>query len=99
MIGHNVNIRDIELDLDALVLPENLLSNESLSPDSEGQEEEVEQEPFRIDTYCRSCGASVRFFVAATRTAITTLQQLLLLELSLFCPTCGRIQFRDGRSR
>lgn len=98
MIGQVANIRDIELDLDTLVLPENLLSNESLSPDTEGQEEE-EQEAFKIDTCCKACGAGVRCFVFATRTAISVLQQLLLLELNLLCPTCGRIYFRDGRSR
>nr|AYD41503.1 MAG: E7 protein [Human papillomavirus] len=99
MIGEVVDIRDIELDLDSLVLPDNLLSNESLSPDSEGQEEEVEQRAFRIDSSCKSCGAGVRLFVFASRRAISSLQQLLNLELDLLCPSCGRLYFRDGRSR
>nr|AYA94219.1 MAG: E7 protein [Human papillomavirus] len=98
MIGQNVNIRDIELDLESLVLPNNLLSNESLSPDTEGEEQEVEQEPFSIVTSCRSCGAGVRICVFATRFAISTLQQLLILELSLLCPTCSRIHCRHGRT-
>nr|AYA93437.1 MAG: E7 protein [Human papillomavirus] len=96
MIGEVVNIREIELNLESLVLPENLLSNESLSPDSEGQEE-VEQEAFRIDSSCKSCGAGVRLFVFATRRAISSLQLLLNSELNLLCPTCGRLYFRDGR--
>lgn len=99
MIGQAVNIRDIELNLEALVLPENLLSDESLSPDTEGQEQEVELEPFSIVSSCQACGAGVRICVFATRFAIQTLQQLLTLELSLLCPSCSRIHCRHGRSR
>lgn len=99
MIGQVADIRDIELNLEALVLPENLLSDESLSPDTEGQEQEVELEPFSIVTSCQACGAGVRICVFATRFAIHTLQQLLALELSLLCPPCSRNHFHHGRSR
>lgn len=98
MIGQEVNVRDIELNLESLVLPENLLSNESLSPDTEGQEQEVELEPFSIVTSCQACGTGVRICVFATRFAIHTLQQLLSLELNLLCPRCSRIHCRHGRT-
>lgn len=97
MIGPNISSGDIELDLEALVLPENLLSDESLSPDTEGQAEEVEQAPYTIDTTCHSCGARVRFCVVATRRAILNLQELLILELDLLCPSCSRSIVRHGR--
>nr|AYA93746.1 MAG: E7 protein [Human papillomavirus] len=97
MIGPNIRSGDIELDLEALVLPENLLSNESLSPDTEGQAEEVEQAPYTIDSTCHSCGARVRICVVATRRAILSLQELLTEELLLLCPSCSRSVVRNGR--
>ncbi|ATQ38519.1 E7 [Gammapapillomavirus 22] len=97
MRGPKIDAGDIELELDSLVLPQNLLSSESLSPDSEGQAEEVEQVPYKIDTYCKACGTGVRFCVVATRLAILTLEQLLTAELNLLCPTCSRIYCRHGR--
>lgn len=97
MIGNEVNIRDIELNLDALVLPENLLSDEALSPDLVPEEEE--QLAYRVDTCCNSCGTGVRISVLATRSAIRSLQSLLLQDLSLFCAQCSRLHLQDGRSR
>lgn len=97
MRGPESNVGDIELHLESLVLPQNLLSNESLSPDTEGQPEEVEHAPYRVDTCCSSCGTGVRLCVFATRLAILTLQQLLTSELNLFCPSCARIHCRNGR--
>lgn len=97
MRGPDVDVGDVELHLESLVLPQNLLSNESLSPDSEGQAEEVEQVPYRVDTYCKACGTGVRVCVVASRFAILTFQQLLSQELSLLCPSCSRIHCRHGR--
>nr|AYA93931.1 MAG: E7 protein [Human papillomavirus] len=97
MIGPAIKSEDIELDLNSLVLPENLLSDESLSPDTEGQAEEVEQAPYTVDTSCNSCGTRVRICVIATRFAILTLQDLLSLELNLLCPPCSRSVCRHGR--
>ncbi|ATQ38533.1 E7 [Gammapapillomavirus 22] len=97
MIGPKIDVKDIELHLEELVLPENLLSNESLSPDTEGQPEEVEQVPYRVDTYCKACGTGVRVFVLASRLAILTFERLLVEELNLLCPNCSRIYFRHGR--
>nr|QCQ84373.1 E7 [Human papillomavirus 172] len=88
---------DIELELESLVLPQNLLSNESLSPDTEGQPEEVEQVPFKVDTCCWACGAGVRLCVVASRLSILTFEQLLIGELSLLCPPCSKIYCRNGR--
>lgn len=97
MRGPDINNGDINLELESLVLPENLLSNESLSPDTEGQPEEVEQVPYRVDTCCTGCGAGVRLCVLASRLAILTLEQLLTAELNLLCPSCSRIYCRHGR--
>nr|AYA94763.1 MAG: E7 protein [Human papillomavirus] len=98
MIGNAPDIKDIELELDNLVLPHNLLSDESLSPD-DVQEEEEEQFAYRVDTSCYSCGTGVRLTVWATHRAIQTLQLLLTQELNIVCPGCSRHQFHDGRSR
>lgn len=94
MIGKEPQIKDVELDLAELVLPDNLLANESLSPDVEA-EEEVEQLPFKIDSYC-TCNTGVRLCVLATRAAISTLQLLLSQELTIICPTCAK-SLRNGR--
>lgn len=94
MIGKEPQIKDIELDLAELVLPDNLLANESLSPDVEA-EEEVELHPFKIDSYC-TCKTGVRICVLASRAAISTLQLLLSQELTIICPTCSKA-LRNGR--
>ncbi|ATQ38603.1 E7 [Gammapapillomavirus 25] len=95
MIGPSPNNDDIELDLHDLVLPSNLISEESLSPDVDPEEEE--QLPFAVETSCKSCGAGVRFTVCATHAAIRTLQILLLQELSLICLRCSRSLIQHGR--
>jgi hypothetical protein len=97
MRGEQPDIRDVELNLESLILPENLLSNESLSPDTEGEEEE-ELFPYRIDSCCYSCGTGVRLCVVASNTAIRDLQQLLLVGLNLLCPGCSRQQVHHGRT-
>nr|AYA94351.2 MAG: E7 protein [Human papillomavirus] len=96
MIGSKPTIADIKLDLTNFVLPDNLLCNETLSPDTEGQEEE--QAPYKVDTCCKSCGTGVRLCVFATIEAIRALQELLISELNLVCPGCARNLFRHGRS-
>nr|AYA93971.1 MAG: E7 protein [Human papillomavirus] len=95
MIGNKPTINDIELDLSALVLPDNLLCNETLSPDSEGQEEE--HAPYRVETCCNACGVGVRLCVYSTAPAVRTLEQLLISELNLFCPSCAKTLFQHGR--
>lgn len=95
MIGQAPSLRDIELDLAELVEPVDLYCSESLSPDSEGEEEEP-QLLYRVDTEC-DCGTKVRLVVAATGAAIRTLHILLLEELQIICPTCARSNVRNGR--
>nr|AYA93615.1 MAG: E7 protein [Human papillomavirus] len=96
MIGNKPTVSDIELDLHELVLPNNLVCNESLSPDTEGEEEE--RAPYRVETYCKSCETGVRLCVYASQAAIRTLQRLLISDLSLFCPACSRNLFHHGRN-
>ncbi|ATQ38415.1 E7 [Gammapapillomavirus 15] len=87
----------IELDLHDLVLPANLIATEeSLSPDTESEEEQ--RYPYKVDTYCDSCRTGVRIFIVATASSVRTLQQLLVEELSLLCIGCSRTLFQHGRS-
>ena len=91
MRGEVATLPDIVLD--ALVLPANLVCDESLSPDVEPEEER-----YRIDTYCHCCTARLRITVVASSLAIRRLQQLLLTELHLICPGCSRSSLQHGRS-
>ena len=93
MRGDKATIPDIELE--ELVLPSSLLSDESLSPDD--TPEEVELSPYRIDSVCYTCTANIRLCVSASTTAIRLLHQLLLCDLHLLCPGCSRIT-RNGRT-
>lgn len=95
MIGRQPTLQDIELDLETLVEPVNLYCEESLSPDSEGEEEDVEV-IYRVDTYC-DCGTAVRLIVTASDAALRQLQQLLLQDLQIVCPPCARAIFQNGR--
>ena len=97
MRGNNPTIKDVELDLHDLVLPSNLLADESLSPDDLPEEEQ--HLPFKVDSSCGSCGTGVRLIVVATATGISTLQQILLSDLSIICPHCSRARFHHGRSQ
>lgn len=100
MRGNQPTVRDVELNLNELVLPENLLCDEgeeSLSPDCE-PEEEQDVQTYRVDTQCYICGTGVRICVAASEPAIHLLQELLFGSLSLLCPRCSRGHFHHGRS-
>lgn len=96
MIGVEPTIADIELDLQELVLPSNLLSNEE---SLEEQVEEEQQEYYRIDTRCHTCGTGVRCCVSATSFGIRQLELLLIHErISFCCPGCSRRRsFHHGR--
>lgn len=94
MRGNEPTLKDIELELEPLVLPANLLSDESLSPDSEGEEECLN--PYRVVTSCTGCSCSIRFFVVSSRDCIRSLQQLLLTDLSFLCLNCSK-GTRNGR--
>lgn len=95
MIGNKPTLNDIELDLEELVEPVNLYCEETLSPDSEGEEVEP-QVVYKVETECE-CGTALRLVVAATGAAIRTLHLLLTEELQIVCPQCARRIFRNGR--
>nr|AYA94207.1 MAG: E7 protein [Human papillomavirus] len=96
MRGEVATIRDINLELEDLVMPANLLSNESLSPDDVPEEEQVS--PFKVDSLCQHCNKCIRLCVIATAGAIYLLEQLLLSsELCFVCPACARTTVRNGR--
>lgn len=93
MRGDYATIPDIVLE--TLVLPANLVCNESLSPDEEQQEEE--EQNYKVDSVCHNCGARLRVVVVASVVAIRKFQTLLLGDLHLLCPTCARAICHHGR--
>lgn len=96
MRGNSPTVRDIELDLQELILPENLLSNESLSLDDVPEEEQLS--PFKVDSWCPNCNQGVRICVLASNGAIRQLEFLLSTsDLSILCPGCARARVRHGR--
>ncbi|QHQ97054.1 E7 protein [Felis catus papillomavirus 6] len=97
MIGVNPSIKDIELDLTELVLPENLLSDESL--ETEEVEPPPESQAYRILTDCGVCKTTVRLFVLATVGQIRTQQELFLAGLNIICLACCRNLRQHGGPR
>lgn len=95
MIGNNANVQNLAIELDDLILPQNLLAEESLSPDAEPEEEE--RHPFWVDTSCGTCSAGVRICIFATSAAVQTLQLLLQRELAIVCTGCSKGRLRHGR--
>lgn len=97
MRGNAPTLDNVELELEPLVLPSNLLSNELLSSDEE-LEEERDISPFQIDSYCYSCQRRVRLCVVARAGAIHTLEvHLLSSNLSFLCASCSRSVQQNGR--
>ncbi|ATQ38318.1 E7 [Gammapapillomavirus 9] len=97
MQGSVATIADVELHLEDLVLPVDLLSNESLSLDDVPEEEHLS--PFKVDSCCEKCHRCIRTCVIATTGAISALEQLLLSsELSFLCAGCAKSTVRNGRS-
>lgn len=94
MIGVQPNVEDLNIELDELVLPQNLVANESLSPDVDPEEEE--RQPFLVDTCCGTCNTSVRVCILATSAAVCTLRVLLQGELLFVCTPCAKGR-RHGR--
>ncbi|AVE16213.1 E7 [Human papillomavirus type 203] len=95
MIGQEVTIKDIELELDSLVSPANLLCDEEVI-----HEEALEVDPrtpFRVETQCDSCERRLKLHVVATEVGIRHFQFLLLQHLSLLCPACSRNVLQHGR--
>lgn len=96
MIGEKPTLQDIVLECKDEVLPVCLECEESLSPDTEGEEEELEN--FNITTNC-SCGERVCIVVEATPSAIRTVHYLLQQELIVICPSCAEDLLRHGRQQ
>nr|AEX31165.1 E7 protein [Human papillomavirus] len=92
MQGDIVTIPDITLE--NLVCPADLYCYETLSPDSEPEEEHY----YKVDSKCHTCGARLRVCVVASGTAIRALQLLLLQDLHLLCPSCAKSICHHGRA-
>ncbi|ATQ38346.1 E7 [Gammapapillomavirus 11] len=98
MMGEKPTLKDIVLEeqLADMVMPANLLCEESLSPDDTPEEESLS--PYQVDSLCKACNKRVRLFVVATAGAIFVLEQLLFQNLSIVCPVCSRSNLHHGRS-
>lgn len=93
MHGTVPDIKDIVLeDVNELILPANLLSDEDLSAEAELDSAHV---PFQIVAYC-VCGTKLKFSVAASPEGIRRFEQLLLGELLFLCSGCSK-RIRHGR--
>ncbi|AGM37978.1 E7 [Felis catus papillomavirus 3] len=97
MRGDKPSIQDIELDLQELVLPANLLADEIL--ETEEVEPPPESQAYRIVTCCGICERKVRLFVSATSSQIRVQQELFLAGLSIICVACCRDLTQHGGSR
>ena len=89
-------MKDIDLELHDLVLPVDLLANESLSPDDIPEEEQLS--PYQIDTSCATCRAGVRLVIVTSVDSLILFQQLLSSDLQIVCSRCSRGHFHHGRS-
>ena len=96
MIGNQPSKECLNINLEELVLPQNLIAEESLSPDVDPEEEE--RQPFSVDTFCGTCNASVRLCITATSSAVCLLRVLLQGELAIVCVGCSKGRLRNGRS-
>ncbi|ATQ38394.1 E7 [Gammapapillomavirus 13] len=96
MRSNRPTIQDINLELHDLVLPVDLLANESLSPDDIPEEEQLS--PYQIDTSCGTCRAGVRIVIVTSVDSLILFQQLLASDLQIVCPRCSRGHFHHGRS-
>lgn len=95
MIGNQPSKECLNINLEELVLPQNLIAEESLSPDVDPEEEE--RQPFSVDTFCGTCNASVRLCITATSSAVCLLRVLLQGELAIVCVGCSKRRLRNGR--
>lgn len=94
MHGREPKLKDIVLvDIEDLILPANLLSDEDLSAEAELV---TTHNPYKIVACCACCGGTLKFHVAASPEGIRGLEQLLLGSLSFICTGCSK-SVRDGR--
>ncbi|AEI00703.1 E7 [Mus musculus papillomavirus type 1] len=109
MQGPLPTIADIEIqNLDSLLgvgepdPPD--VGSSSLSPDSLGEEEELELEtidvdPYRIKTTCFCCDTVLRFIIVTGDDSVKAFESLLLQDLSFLCPHCvaSYVNLRNGK--
>ncbi|AEP82735.1 E7 [Canis familiaris papillomavirus 9] len=91
MIGKDATLRDIVLEEQPTPL-DNLWCDEELAPSDDEEEESPPNQnlkPFRIQTYCGTCGRGIRIVVLCTQDGIHSLESLLCRNTSLCCPTCA----------
>nr|AYA93580.1 MAG: E7 protein [Human papillomavirus] len=96
MRGSSPTLPDINLELQELVLPVNLVSDESLSPDDNLEEEQ--RQTYSVESCCDTCHACIKLVVTATDFGIIRLQQLLVSQLAIICPRCSRGRYQHGGS-
>ncbi|ATQ38220.1 E7 [Gammapapillomavirus 6] len=92
-------IKDINVELEPLVIPENLLCGEVSLEEEEEEQEEQAQSPYRVVTQCKHCSKQLCVYVVATDVGIRIFEHVLCGDLDLVCPTCGRQQHRHGGQR
>ncbi|ADH29820.1 transforming protein E7 [Human papillomavirus 123] len=94
MHGSAPQIQDIVLEnIEDLILPVNLLSNEDLSEEAEL---ESHYNPYQIVAYCAVCQGRLKFHIAASPEGIRGFEQLLLGSIGFICTGCSR-STRHGR--
>ena len=100
MRGAAPTVADLNLELNDVLLPANLLSEEVLQSSDDEYEitEEESVVPFRIDTCCYRCEVAVRITLYAAELGLRTLEQLLVEgKLTFCCTACARSLNRNGR--
>ncbi|AEI00710.1 E7 [Apodemus sylvaticus papillomavirus 1] len=101
MLGPNPTLPDIILEAVDQLVPEQYpdLGSSSLSPDSLGEEQDVQVDPYRVRTTCYSCDKPLRFIVCTGEDSLRLFQQLLLGDLSFLCPGCvaEHLKKKNGR--
>lgn len=98
MIGKQATLRDIVLE--ELVQPIDLHCHEELPDLPEDIEASVVEEepvytPYKIIVLCGGCEVRLKLYVWATDAGIRNLQDCLLGDVRLLCPTC-REDIRNG---
>ncbi|ABM67066.1 E7 [Macaca fascicularis papillomavirus 1] len=98
MIGKEVTLQDIVLELKPQVEPD-LFCDEELPGEEEEEEEPVTRNPFKVLTSCGGCETKLRLFVVATESGIREFQELLFGDLILLCPECRRAHLQPNGGR
>lgn len=98
MRGKAPTIKDVNLELHSLILPENLLCGEEVTFEEEEQEEQ-DKCPYRVVTECGVCHKGLCMYVLATDEGIRGFEQQLCGDLDIVCPACAKQRERNGGQR